>query len=255
MPLPIDPSTTRPKLFISYSRSDMTPTLALDAYLRRHGVQTFLYFEEQEGFEAGQMLPEVVLQELGWCDFCLLVWSRLAAVSDWVSSEIQIALDFGKPVLSYRLDNTPLPLEISSLPSVIADDLETAQAALLPPIYGDNPIPSPSVPADILLEPGLWNIDITNILQTVTLKLHLHEDGGLSGQREQGNITGQVTGGWTYDAVDNLLTMTLEIRVGLRPNREVLRVRLTQQQGRVFYGEDMYALGPVVSRYTIQPPM
>ncbi len=253
MPTPTDPSIPSPRVFISYSCSDLIPTLALDTYLRKYGVRTFLYFEDREGFEPGQILPEVILQELGWCDFYLLVWSDLTAVSDWVSSEIQMALDFDKPILPYRLDNTTLPSEIASLPSVVADDIGN-QAALLLLIYGDSSIPPPNRAADIQLEPGLWDIEIADILQTATLKLNLHEDGSLNGEWEQGNITGQVMGGWTYENTDNRLTMKLEIRVGLRPNYEVLRVRLTKQQGGVIYGEDMYALGPVVRHYELYPP-
>jgi hypothetical protein len=252
MATPTNPTPTTPKVFISYSCADRIATQALATSLRKHHVRTFLYCDDREGFEPGQMLPEVILQELGWCDVCLVVWSGLTAVSDWVSREIQIALDFDKAILSYQLDKTPLPPEIASLPSIIAADTG-AQSELLRLIYGDSPIPQPSIPEEIHLEPGLWHIDISDILQTTTLKLQIQEDGSLSGQREQGNITGQVTGEWRYDQSENLLTMKLESRVGLRPNHEILRVRLTQQQDRVLSGEDMYALGPVLYHYTLHP--
>ena len=249
----MDPPATGPKLFISYCCSDLNPTMELDAHLRERGVHTFLHFEDRHGFKPGQILPENVLQELGWCDFCLLVWSQLAAISDWVSSEIKIAIDFGKPLLVYRLDNTALTPEIASMSSFVTDENETDLIALFQQIYGDHPIPPISVSSDILFEPGQWQIDINDILQSVTFKLHLYEDGTLRGKREQGNIAGQVTGGWTYDQSNNMLTMKLEIRVGLRPDIKFFRVHLTKQLDRVLYGEDLYALGPVVRHYALHP--
>lgn len=88
-------SSSQKRIFISYSRSEMYYAEALTLGLQRAGFD--VWFDLQQ-LEPGCIWLEEIAKGLQSCDELILVVSRSALTSPWVTKEWQYALDNNKPV-------------------------------------------------------------------------------------------------------------------------------------------------------------
>ena len=97
-------------VFISYARDDIHLVLPIVHLLRAGGATVFV---DLEGISYGEKWVDVIFQQLRASDRILVFWSLSAARSDWVKKEYLVAIDNGLRVVPVRLDDTPLPHELS----------------------------------------------------------------------------------------------------------------------------------------------
>jgi hypothetical protein len=242
-----------PKVFLSYATADRSVAVRLDAELRARGIRTYLdSSEDRPDFDEDEMLPEPILQQLGWCDVLLALWSRAASESGWVEAECRMAREFGKELLAYRLDGTPPPSLDGPLPVVEKAGDPDSIDELLRALHVDGGHRESAGPpgAAVAIVAGRWHLDITDLAGRSSRTLDLTEDGHLKGETKVKGLSGTVSGTWSYHPKDGLLKLEMETRVGLRPNTEVLQIQLTGRDGDALLGEDRYDLGPG-RRYTL----
>jgi hypothetical protein len=232
----------QPKVFISYSPLDKDIALEIDSLLRTYRVKTFVDFDR---VIENELLLENVLQELGACQGVVLIWSQRAVNDEVVDADWQTALSFGKPVIPYILDNTPLPPKINSSQIIPIDNLQNAKDEILRSIYEGNPVPPPQEPVAIAMTPGHWRVEIDERSRTSVMELDLNPDRKITGQHNKLGLSGSINGEWQFDSTNDLLTLQVESRFGLRPNRYVLRIQLTSQDKEAIYGEDMYGFAGI----------
>src|SRR5262245_55169421 len=97
-------------IFISHSSRDNVAAEALRAQLDGRGHRAvFLDFDPTVGIPPGSDWIKIIYSRLRVASTAVVLWSREAATSKWVFSEIVIALSEGKLVFPVRLDDTPLP--------------------------------------------------------------------------------------------------------------------------------------------------
>lgn len=97
-------------VFISYAREDIHLVLPIVHLLRAGGATVFV---DLEGVAYGEKWMDIIFQQLRVSDRILVFWSLSAARSDWVKEEYLLAIGSGLRVVPVRLDNTPLPHELS----------------------------------------------------------------------------------------------------------------------------------------------
>lgn len=101
-------------VFISYSHIDQTRVNDLADKLRATG---FSVWQDVTGIPGGSLWREQIQKGINEAGAVVVCWSSAAAASTWVGEEIQLAIVKGKPIIPYRLDDTPL-----------SDDLTLRQA-------------------------------------------------------------------------------------------------------------------------------
>lgn len=100
------------KVFVSYSTLDLQNVAELQRALIGTGVRVFV---AEHSTLPSQSLPLSISGAIAACDLFVLIWSRNAKASDWVSQEIGQAISLRKQIL-------PLVLtEGMALPGFIND--------------------------------------------------------------------------------------------------------------------------------------
>lgn len=169
------------KVFISHSHNDRATAVVLAEVLHDNGVEIFL---DQNDIEAGDVLPERLVQGIEWCDKVLLLWSASAARSRWVEKEWNLAYERRKKIVPYVLDRTTLPSLLDELVYVDAADQQRGHGTLLSAILGKGF--RPSDPRQIV--PGYWQVKMAIPgLGDVTYDLRLHANGQISGDGQMGS--------------------------------------------------------------------
>lgn len=102
-------------VFVSHSSHDKHNVSLIARVLDNAGMKTWV---DREAIRGGDKFPERIHDAIQQTDCLILLWSELAARSDWVRKEINIALDAHRRIIPCRLDSTDLPERISDLHAV-----------------------------------------------------------------------------------------------------------------------------------------
>jgi len=89
------------KVFISYSTKDIPNVDALRAVLQFPDVECFV---SEYAVTPGAPLAPTIKNAIVTCDLFVLLWSKNALASEWVSQEIGIAHGCQKPILPFVLE-------------------------------------------------------------------------------------------------------------------------------------------------------
>jgi TIR domain len=93
-------------VFVSYSSHDLGHVEALRAQLANTPLRLFV---AQDSVPAGSDLPQQIRSAIAQCDLFVLVWSKNAKDSAWVSQEVGIAHAGNKPILPLVIDRDCAP--------------------------------------------------------------------------------------------------------------------------------------------------
>jgi hypothetical protein len=239
------------KVFICHSHEDRHSAVELQRVIKEQNAQTFL---DQDRIETLDNLPDRVREGISWCDSLLLLWSSSAAASAWVQREWETAHKWGKKIIPYVLDGTPLPYLLNELVYVNASDLQHGNAKLLKAVLGRGVQVDPRT-----LFPGLWEatVDAFGMAQG-TYNFELREngqvegEGGISNSGLAGQLAGQMGmsglmsmriplhGSWSYDRGSKTLTIETSTSVvfGQQQN-DTIRIRATGHEKGAITGEDL----------------
>ena len=106
------------KVFISYSTKDIPNVDALRKLLQFPDVECFV---SEYAVTPGAPLAPTIKNAIQTCDLFVVLWSKNALASEWVSQEIGIAHGGQKPILPFVLEkNLQLPGFIKELRYVAA---------------------------------------------------------------------------------------------------------------------------------------
>jgi hypothetical protein len=94
------------KIFVSYSTKDLKQVELLKEQLANTPVQLFI---AENSVAPGESLSGKIQYAISTCDLFLLIWSKNAKKSDWVSQELGQAIALRKPVLPLVLDQERPP--------------------------------------------------------------------------------------------------------------------------------------------------
>jgi hypothetical protein len=100
-------------VFISYSRNDyldgghVIPDNMLSKIKDVFKANDISYWFDEEGIYSGDEFASVLTKAIRNSRIFLFVSSRHSNQSKWTSNEISTALEFGKPIIPFRLDNSP----------------------------------------------------------------------------------------------------------------------------------------------------
>lgn len=89
------------KVFISYSRKDIPNVDALRAFLQFPDVESFV---SEYAVMPGAPIAATTKTAILVCGLFVLLWSKNAMASEWVSQEIGIAHGNHKPILPFVLE-------------------------------------------------------------------------------------------------------------------------------------------------------
>jgi len=239
------------RVFVSHSHEDRHSAVELQRVLEKQNAQTFL---DQDRIDTLDNLPDSVREGISWCDSLLLLWSASAAASAWVQREWETAHKWGKTIIPYVLDGTPLPYLLDELVYVDASDLQHGNAKLLKAVFGTDIEVDPRT-----LFPGLWeaSVDAFGIAQgTYTFELRengqVEGEGGISDSGFAGQLAGEMgmgglmsmrvplSGSWSYDRGSKTLTIETSTSVvfGQQQN-DTIRIRATGYEKGAITGEDL----------------
>nr|VFK54758.1 MAG: TIR domain-containing protein [Candidatus Kentron sp. TUN]VFK59592.1 MAG: TIR domain-containing protein [Candidatus Kentron sp. TUN] len=113
------------KVFISYSTHDLKQIELLREQIARTPIEVFI---ARDSIPPSQELTSRIKSEIQECDLFIVLWSRNAKDSEWISQEIGQASAYDKTILPLVLDEELEPPGfISGLKCLpIFEDLETA---------------------------------------------------------------------------------------------------------------------------------
>lgn len=94
------------KVFVSYSTKDLDHVEALRAQLANTPLKLFV---AEHSVIPGEDLSSKIKASISGCDLFVLVWSKNAKESGWVSQEIGQASAFNKQILPLVLDEEHAP--------------------------------------------------------------------------------------------------------------------------------------------------
>lgn len=94
------------KIFVSYSTKDLEHVELLKAQLSNTPVQLFI---AEHSIIPGESLSGKITHAIATCDLFVVIWSKNAKKSDWVSQELGQALASHKPILPLVLDQEHAP--------------------------------------------------------------------------------------------------------------------------------------------------
>lgn len=94
------------RIFVSYSTLDLTQVELLRSQLSNTPIDLFI---AEHSVTAGANLSETIKSSISCCDLFVVVWSKNAKESGWVSQEIGQALALQKPILPLVLDKEHPP--------------------------------------------------------------------------------------------------------------------------------------------------
>lgn len=99
-----------PKIFISHSWEDNEIARKLAEYLRRDGAEVWI---DTSRICGGDSLPDAIGEGIEWCDSMVLMWSKSAKYSRYVTLERNCALNLNKRIIPCVIDKEKLPTIIS----------------------------------------------------------------------------------------------------------------------------------------------
>ena len=94
------------KIFVSYSTKDLEHVELLKAQLLNTPVQLFI---AEHSVIPGESLSTKIQQAISACDLFVVIWSKNAKESDWVSQELGQAIARQKSILPLVLDEEHSP--------------------------------------------------------------------------------------------------------------------------------------------------
>jgi TIR domain-containing protein len=108
------------KVFISYSTKELNHVERLQNQIKNTNIKVFV---AEHSIQPGENLPLKISNAIATCDVFILLWSKNAAGSEWVSQEIGKAHSLGKFVIPIILDKgRSLPAFIKDLKYYLIDD-------------------------------------------------------------------------------------------------------------------------------------
>ncbi len=246
-------SQQRKKVFISHSHLQRDLAAELNSLLRDNGAETYL---DQEQIQPGDSLPSRIETCVARCDTFLLIWSAMAAQSQYVNDEWNLAYEQRKRIIPFMYDSAPLPNELSNLVYIKSDDRERGFGDLLLTVFGKGFEP----PDPVALIPGRWELrPSVNMpeLGSVVYYVELRRNGQISGTAQMGDggimeelaksfglghmlqMKGRITGSWRYDHTSNLLIVDMTAHAGGFPsNREVIKIWTCGDERGTIEGRD-----------------
>ena len=93
-------------VFISYSREDESLVTPLSKMLQVG--RDDLVFQDVLVLKPGQQWNNEILAAIDQCDFFFILWCQHSSKSEYVSKEMDAAINSGKNIVPILLDNTPL---------------------------------------------------------------------------------------------------------------------------------------------------
>jgi hypothetical protein len=96
----------RRKVFVSYSRADLSLVLPIVALLRTTQNHVFI---DVDSIQLGKLWEPQLLRSIRNAALVIVFWCRHSAASPWVERELREAIEMRKNVLPLLLDNTPVP--------------------------------------------------------------------------------------------------------------------------------------------------
>jgi len=121
-----------PKVFISYSRNDLSRAQELERVLHAHSVEVW---RDQHNLYGGDRWPKKLGEAIADCDVALLLWSAHSAASHFVEFEWTTALALKKTIIPCLLDETKLPPALAAINGIAfrnADEAVPKILAVLP---------------------------------------------------------------------------------------------------------------------------
>ena len=91
------------EVFISYSSKQKNVADGIKHYLEEYKVSCWM---APDSIPPSSSYPEEINKAISQCKVCLLVYSNTASLSPWVKKEVNQAINFGKPVLPFRIEET-----------------------------------------------------------------------------------------------------------------------------------------------------
>ncbi len=237
-----------PKIFISHK--DRYNATQMQVVLESTGADTFL---DQDEIQAGDNLPNRITKGINWCNVFLLLWSFDAAKSVWVEKEWNKAYDSRKKIIPYLLYNTPLPYELENLVFVESEDKYHGNAALLKAIFGHGYTPNQTT-----LFPGVWEAEVNAFgMASGWYILELRTNGQITGKGGVGqsgmaatmiqdmgmghflNIEFPISGTWTYEQGNKLLTLTVTASGFGQTTTDIVKIITTGRERGEIQGQDI----------------
>lgn len=115
------------RIFISYAHEDQARARRFQVSLQRDGFRVFVDYAK---VEIGNSLPSEINAGLRWCDTLLLLWSRHAAESYYVTAEWEAAFNLRRRIIPIVLHHTELPPLLSRSLYLTFSDYKTAYRKL-----------------------------------------------------------------------------------------------------------------------------
>lgn len=96
-------------VFISYSRKDIDKSKAVCEVLKKNGLN---YWIDEEGKYSGSNFKGVIVEQIKRSAVVLFLSSESSNQSDNVVKEIGLAVNYSKPIIPIKLDNSPYDVNI-----------------------------------------------------------------------------------------------------------------------------------------------
>ena len=90
-------------VFISYSSKQKTIADCIKHYLEEYRISCWM---APDSIPPSSSYPEEINKAIAGCEICLLVYSNTASLSPWVKKEVNQAINMGKAVLPFRIEET-----------------------------------------------------------------------------------------------------------------------------------------------------
>ncbi|MCI0496109.1 TIR domain-containing protein [candidate division KSB1 bacterium] len=116
-----------PKVFISHSWEDNEVSRKLADNLRRDGAEVWI---DTSRISGGDSLPDAIGEGIEWCDVFLLVWSKSAKNSYYVTLERNCALDNRKRIIPCIIDYEKVPTIFSAFLRIDFKNFEQGYSSL-----------------------------------------------------------------------------------------------------------------------------
>lgn len=119
------------KIFISYSQKDTEIVQKIATQLKKNGHSPFF---AEGSIQPGEKFQETIFKELKEAEVIVFVLSVNSASSNWVSTEIGMALGYwqqrGKPlIIPVIIDEVKIPPQLLSIQSLFAQNKSTSEIA------------------------------------------------------------------------------------------------------------------------------
>lgn len=90
-------------VFISYSSRQSIIANQICQYLRNQGISVWM---APESIPPSSSYPKVINIAIRKCQICLLIFSNTASKSKWVKKEILQSINYDKPIIPFRIEDT-----------------------------------------------------------------------------------------------------------------------------------------------------